>query len=134
MEMPLIEEELAKLKDLIDKMKHVSEGEYVLADHTNTFREYVSVSLEALKKLYEYYKAKFGEELKIVEDNIEMAESRLKFLPEVKYGDVVATRDHNIIIDCLKSIEVSLIEIDKSLWIGDIGKLYELYKEILYVI
>jgi len=132
--MSLIEEELAKLKDLIGKMRHVSEGEYVLADHTNTFREYVSVGLEALKKIYEYYKAKFGERLKIVEDNIEMAENRLKFLPEVKYGDVVATRDHNIIIDCLKSIEVSLIEIDKSLWTASMEELYRLYKEILYVI
>jgi hypothetical protein len=132
--MTLIEEELAKLKDLIDRMRYVSEGEYVLAEHTNTFREYVSTGIEALKKIYEYYKAKFGERLKIVEDNIEMAENRLKFLPEVKYGDVVATRDHNIIIDCLKSIEVSLIEIDKSLWTASMEKLYRLYKEVLYVI
>ncbi|MCL7388582.1 MAG: hypothetical protein LZ173_01395 [Thaumarchaeota archaeon] len=132
--MTLIEEELAKLKDLIDRMRYVSEGEYVLAEHTNTFREYVSTGIEALKKIYEYYKAKFGERLKIVEDNIEMAENRLKFLPEVKYGDVVATRDHNIIIDCLKSIEVSLIEIDKSLWTASMEELYRLYKEVLYVI
>jgi hypothetical protein len=132
--MTLIEEELAKLKDLIDRMRYVSEGEYVLAEHTNTFREYVSTGIEAFKKIYEYYKAKFGERLKIVEDNIEMAENRLKFLPEVKYGDVVATRDHNIIIDCLKSIEVSLIEIDKSLWTASMEELYRLYKEVLYVI
>jgi hypothetical protein len=132
--MTLIEEELAKLKDLIDRMRYVSEGEYVLAEHTNTFREYVSTGIEALKKIYEYYKAKFGERLKIVEDNIEMAENRLKFLPEVKYGDVVATRDHNIIIDCLKSIEASLVEIDKSLWTAGMEELYRLYKEVLYVI
>jgi Na+/phosphate symporter len=132
--MTLIEEELVKLKDLIDKMKYVSEGEYVLAYHTNTFREYVSVALEALKKIYEYYKAKFGERLEILEENIDMAENRLKFLSEVKYGDVVATRDHNIIIDCLKSIEISLIEIDKSLWTASIEELRRFYKEVLYVI
>jgi Na+/phosphate symporter len=132
--MTLIEEELAKLKDLIDRMRYVSEGEYVLAYHTNTFREYVSVALEALKKIYEYYKAKFGERLEILEENIDMAENRLKFLSEVKYGDVVATRDHNIIIDCLKSIEISLIEIDKSLWTASIEELRRFYKEVLYVI
>jgi len=132
--MTLIEEELVRLKDLIDKMKYVSEEEYVLAYHTNTFREYVSVALEALKKIYEYYKAKFGERLEILEENIDMAENRLKFLSEVKYGDVVATRDHNIIIDCLKSIEISLIEIDKSLWTASIEELRRFYKEVLYVI
>jgi len=132
--MPLIEDKLEKLRDLLGKMRYVSEGEYVLADHTNTFREYASVALDALKELYEYYKAKFGEKLQVVEDNIQMADNRLKFLERVKYGDVVATRDHNIIIDCLKSIEASLIEIDKSLWLASMEELYRLYKEVLYAL
>jgi hypothetical protein len=132
--MSLIEDKLDKLRDLLGKMRYVSEGEYVLADHTNTFREYASVALDALKELYEYYKAKFGEKLQVVEDNIQMAENRLKFLESVKYGDVVATRDHNIIIDCLKSIEASLIEIDRSLWLASMEELYRLYKEVLYAL
>jgi glycerophosphoryl diester phosphodiesterase len=128
--MALIDAQLTKLRDLIDRMRYVSEGEMVLAVHTNLFREYVLTALDALKELYAFYRSKFGTTLPLVEDMIELVENRIGYLPEVKYGDVVATRDHNIIIECLKAIEVALIEIDRSLFIGEQRLLYERIHEI----
>jgi signal-transduction protein with cAMP-binding, CBS, and nucleotidyltransferase domain len=128
--MALIDTQLTKLRDLLDRMRYVSEGEMVLAAHTNLFREYVLTALDALKELYEFYRGKFGTTLPLVEAMIELVENRMGFLPVVKYGDVVATRDHNIIIECLKAIEIALIEIDKSIFIGDLRQLYERLHEI----
>jgi glycerophosphoryl diester phosphodiesterase len=128
--MALIDTQLQKLRDLIDRMRYVSEGEMVLAAHTNLFREYVLTALDALKELYAFYKGKFGTPLPLVEDMIGLVENRIGFLPEVKYGDVVATRDHNIIIECLKAIEVALIEIDRSLFVEEQKLLYERIHEI----
>jgi hypothetical protein len=128
--MALIDAQLTKLRDLLDRMRYVSEGEMVLAAHTNLFREYVLTALDALKELYAFYKSKFGTTLPLVEDMIGLVENRIGFLPVVKFGDVVATRDHNIIIECLKAIEIALIEIDKSLFIGDLRLLYERLHEI----
>jgi hypothetical protein len=113
--MSLIDEELGKLKELLDKMAYVAEGGYVLSEHTNIFIDYASTSIDALKKLYEAYKSKTGKTLEVVERCIETAETRLKFIAKVKYGDIVATRDHNIIADVLKNIEIGLIEIDRNL-------------------
>lgn len=126
----VIDTQLQKLRELIDRMRYVAERDDVLAEHTNTFREYVSVAIDALKELYEFYKGKFGQTVGIVEDLIAVAENRLKFLPEVKFGDVVATRDHNIIIDCLKPIEMALIELDKSIFFGPLESLFERYRSI----
>jgi signal-transduction protein with cAMP-binding, CBS, and nucleotidyltransferase domain len=128
--MALIDTQLTKLRDLLDRMRYVSEGEMVLAAHTNLFREYVLTALDALKELYAFYKGKFGATLPLVEAMIELVENRIGFLPVVKYGDVVATRDHNIIIECLKAIEIALIEIDKSIFIGDLRLLYDRLHEI----
>jgi signal-transduction protein with cAMP-binding, CBS, and nucleotidyltransferase domain len=128
--MALIDTQLTKLRDLLDRMRYVSEGEMVLAAHTNLFREYVLTALDALKELYAFYKGKFGTTLPLVEAMIELVENRIGFLPVVKYGDVVATRDHNIIIECLKAIEIALIEIDKSIFIGDLRLLYERLHDI----
>jgi hypothetical protein len=131
--MALIEDKLWKLERLIKRMRYVSEGEYVLAEHTNLFREFVVTALDALRELYEFHKSKSRTALPLVEAMIELAENRIGFLPEVKFGDVVATRDHNIIIECLKAIEVALIEIDKSLFVGDptlvYDRLHEIYRE-----
>jgi glycerophosphoryl diester phosphodiesterase len=128
--MALIDVQLTKLRDLLDRMRYVSEGEMVLAAHTNLFREYVLTALDALKELYAFYRSKFETALPLVEDMIGLVENRIGFLPEVKYGDVVATRDHNIIVECLKAIEVALIEIDRSLFIGEQRLLYEKVHEI----
>jgi len=107
--MRLIESHLDKLKELLNKMVYVSEGDMVLAEHTNTFIEFTKTSFDALKILYNNYLYKTEKKINIVEFYIQVSESRLKMLSEVKYGDVVATKDHNILIDVLKAIQVCLV-------------------------
>jgi len=107
--MSLIETQMATMKTLIDKMTYVSHGDMVLADHTNTFYDYAVTALSALKELYDAYKARYGKSIDVVDECIKVADQRIKYMGRVKYGDVVATRDHNIIIDVLKHIEVALV-------------------------
>jgi len=107
--MRLIGSHLEELRKLLDEMSYVREGDMVLAQHTNTVLKFCSIALDALKILYEDYKVKHDREIDIVSFCIQLSESRLKAMTEVKHGDVVATRDHNVLIDVLKAIQVCLL-------------------------
>jgi hypothetical protein len=106
---------IATLEDLIGKMKYVADGQMVLAEHTNLFVDYTANAVSLLKLLYELFKAKTGRTLPNTEMWISLADSRASLMRKVKFGDVVSTRDHNLIIDTLKCIEVSLEEIEANL-------------------
>ena len=106
---------IASLEDIVGKMKYVADGEYVLAEHTNLFVDYTTTALQLLKQLYELFKAKTGKTLPNTEQWINMAETRTSYMRKVAYGDIVLSRDHNLIVDTLKCVEVSLYEIEKNL-------------------
>jgi hypothetical protein len=106
---------IASLEDTISKMKYVADGEYVLAEHTNLFVDYTTTALQLLKQLYELFKAKTGRTLPNTELWISMADSRVGYMRKVKFGDLVMTRDHNLVIDSLKPIELALKEIEANL-------------------
>jgi hypothetical protein len=106
---------IASLEDIVGKMKYVADGEYVLAEHTNLFVDYTITALQLLKQLYELFKAKTGRTLPNTELWISMADSRVGYMRKVAYGDVVMTRDHNLVVDALKCIEVALREIEANL-------------------
>lgn len=110
-----IDEMIEELRKIADSMVFVRDGNYVLAEHTNTFIDYVSNAVELLKEIYEYFKQKTGKKLKNVEIWIEVASKRVEMMEKRKYGDIVATVDHNLVIDTLKCVEVSLIEIENNL-------------------
>jgi len=110
-----VDDLIASLEDIISKMKYVVDGEYVLAEHTNLFIDYTSTALRLLKQLYMLFKAKTGRTLPNTELWISMAESRAELMSKVKYGDIVKTRDHNLIVDTLKPIELALREIEENL-------------------
>jgi len=50
-----------------------------------------------------------------VETWISVAVQRVNMMEYRKFGDIVATVDHNLVIDTLKCVEVSLIEIENNL-------------------
>lgn len=106
---------IASLEDIVGKMKYVADGEYVLAEHTNLFVDYAATALQLLKQLYELFKAKTGRTLPNTELWISMADSRVGYMRKVKFGDLVMTRDHNLVIDSLKPIELALKEIEANL-------------------
>ena len=110
-----VDELIATLEDLIGKMSYVADGQMVLSEHTNLFVDYSSNALSLLKQLYELFKSKTGRTLPHVEEMIDMAETRVGMMRKVKYGDLVLTRDHNLIVDTLKPIELAVKEIYDNL-------------------
>lgn len=110
-----IDELIEELRKIATSMVFVKDGEYVLSEHTNAFIDFVVTALELLKQIYENFKQQTGKELKNVEEWIEIASKRVNKLEKRKYGDIVVPSDHNLVIDTLKCIEVSLIEIKDNL-------------------
>jgi len=110
-----LEELIAKLQDLVPMMQFVQHGNYVFARHPNTFVDYCTYALDVCKQLYDRFKAKTGKTLPDVEFWLRMAEGRLDFTRKVKFGDLVLTKDHNLIIDILKPLELVLSTIEKNL-------------------
>ena len=110
-----VDDLIASLEETVAKMKYVADGEMVLAEHTNLFVDYSTTAVSLLKQLYELFKAKTGKTLPNTELWMSMASSRADLMRKVKYGDLVLTRDHNIILDTLKPIELALIELEWNL-------------------
>jgi len=110
---------ISTLEDLLSQMEsyrpEMADGKYVYARHTNVFIDFCSNALEAVKQIYEEFKAKKGITLPDVEDWIKMAEDRVGYMEKRKFGDVVLTRDHNLVIDSLKPLELALREIEANL-------------------
>jgi len=107
-------EKVSTLEDLIATMQYVKHGYYVFARHPNTFVDYLATAIDLTKELYEQYKTKVGIDSKI-EYWIAMAETRFGLIRKVKFGDIVLTRDHNLIIDSLKPLELTLRRMEENL-------------------
>jgi len=108
------EEKIATLQNLIGQMKYVKDGDYVFSTHVNILVDYLTTAIDSAKELYEKYKTKVGVDPE-VESWITMAETRCGFTRKVKFGDLVLTKDHNLIIDSLKPLELALRKMEESL-------------------
>jgi len=110
-----LDEEVAAMEDAVGKMVKVVEGDYVFAAHPNVVLEFIGHAIEATKLLYEEFKAKTGKVLPFAERMVWMAEIRYELARKVAFGDLVLPRDHNILIDALKPLELALREIEENL-------------------
>jgi len=109
------EGKISTLEGLIGQMAYVKDGEYVFSTHVNVFVDYLTTAVDLTKELYEGFKKTTNRTLPDVENWLSMAETRLGFTRKVKFGDIVLTRDHNLIIDSLKPLELALREIEENL-------------------
>jgi len=109
-----LEEKIAILQNLIDQMTYVKDGEYVFSTHVNVFVDYLTTAVDLTKQLYEKFKARVGADPEI-ETWIAMAETRYGFTRKVKFGDVIKTADHNLLIDSFKPLELALKKMEKNL-------------------
>lgn len=100
-------EELSTLESLVRRMRYVSTYSEVVADDTNLFVDFCKNALECLKNLYNTYKERTGVTLKDVETWIGMADTRVWNMRYVKTFDMVMPDDHNLVIDCLKTLELA---------------------------
>jgi len=110
-----LDELIANLESLIGQMEYVADGQYVYSTHVNVFVDWLKDAITVCKELYERFKAKTGMTLTKVEEWLYMAETRHGFARKVKFGDIVLTKDHNLIIDTMKPLELALREMEENL-------------------
>ncbi|RLI87290.1 MAG: hypothetical protein DRP01_02225 [Archaeoglobales archaeon] len=110
-----LDELIANLESLIGQMEYVKDGDFVFARHPNLFVDWLEDAITVCKELYERFKTKTGTTLPNVEEWLSMAERRHGFTRKVKFGDIVLTKDHNLIIDIMKPLELALREMEENL-------------------
>jgi hypothetical protein len=106
---------ISELEGFVAGLKVVVYGDFVLSPHINVFVDFCTTALDAVKKAYGDFKVKTGRTLPHVDEMIDMAETRVGLMRKVKYGDLVLTKDHNLIIDTLKPLELAIKEIYDNL-------------------
>jgi len=109
------EGKISTLEGLIGQMVYVKDGEYVFSTHVNVFVDYLTTAIDLTKELYEGFKKTTNKTLPDVENWLSMAETRFGFTRKVKFGDVVMSKDHNLIIDSLKPLELILKRMEANL-------------------
>lgn len=110
-----LDELISKLESTITELKYVQPLEAVYAKHTNVFVDWLADALTVCKDLYEKFKAKTGKTLPNTEYWLNLAEVRIGLMRKVKFGDWVYPRDHNLIIDTMKPLEMALKEMEANL-------------------
>jgi len=110
-----LEDLIANMESLVSQMVTVAEGDLVLAKHTNLFIDFIRDAVNATKILYDKFKARTGKTLPEVEEWIAMAEARVQYAEKRKFGDLVMTIDHNIVVDVMKPLELALKKMEAEL-------------------
>jgi len=110
-----LDELIANLESLIGQMEYVEKEDLVFSTHVNVFVDWLKDAITVCKELYERFKAKTGKVLPKVEEWLNMAETRHGLMRTVKFGDIVLTKDHNLLIDTMKPLELALREMEENL-------------------
>jgi len=110
-----IEEKITTLEGLIGQMAYVKDGDFVFSTHVNIFVDWLTDALAVARDLYDKFKAKTGKTLPDTEYWLLLAEVRVGLMRKVKFGDWVFPRDHNLLVDTMKPLELALREIEENL-------------------
>lgn len=110
-----LDDEIAAMEQLLQKIEFVKVGDYVLTRHPNLFADFLPHAFEAAKALYQRYVSKVGSTDPDMEYWLAMIEARLKSIQRVKWGDLVLTIHHNAIVDIFKPIEAILVKMRQRL-------------------
>ena len=110
-----LEDSIRGMEELVARMRYVSEGMEVRSEDHNLLYQFVGYAISAVRELYSEFKRKTGRSLPKVELWLRMAEERHLIDRLVFSMDRVIPPDHNLIIDCLKPLELCLIEMERNL-------------------
>jgi len=110
-----LEERIARLEEIVSKMKRVKSGDPVMPDDHNIFVNFCLEAIAAVREIYTRFKLKTGKRYPYVEELIEVAEFRAGFLEKVRSGDIVRPEHHNTVVDVMKPLEEALRALDEAL-------------------
>ena len=110
-----VDEDISEMEALLAQTEYVESGQYVYARHPALFVDFLKYLIDAVKLLYDEFKNKTGRTLPDVESYIDMAENRYSFARKPKTFDLVLTKDHNVIIDTFKPLELALRRMEEEL-------------------
>jgi len=95
---------IQEMEKIVSGMAYVKVGDWVLAVHINQFADFLDQAMQAVRTLY----SNLGKKIEEIEGLLEMAEGRYKLIERRKWGDLAQTKDHNLIVDTLKPLQVIL--------------------------
>jgi predicted metal-dependent HD superfamily phosphohydrolase len=110
-----LEERIARLEEIISKMKRVKRGDPVMPEDHNIFVDFCMEAIATVREIYTRFKLKTGRRYPYVEELIEVADFRAGFLAKVRSADVVRPEHHNTVIDVMKPLEEALKALDEAL-------------------
>jgi hypothetical protein len=110
-----LEERIARLEEIVSKMRRVRSGDPVMPDDHNIFVDFCLEAIATVREIYTRFKLKTGKRYPYVEDLIEVAEFRAGFLERVRPGDIVRPQHHNTVVDVMKPLEEALRALDEAL-------------------
>jgi predicted metal-dependent HD superfamily phosphohydrolase len=110
-----LDERISRLEEIVSRMRRVKSGDPVMAEDHNLLVDFCLEAIAAVRELYTLFKLKTRKVYFYVEELIEVAEFRARFLTKVKSMDVVRPEHHNTVIDVMKPLEEALRALDEAL-------------------
>jgi hypothetical protein len=106
---------ISKLEEYVNKMVYVKYGDEYKAEYVNLFMDYCWTATSLLHNIYDTFESKTGKSLTDVKVIMALADVITWKFRFVWSGFTILPEDHNLVIDCLKCIEVALQLIEKEL-------------------
>jgi len=112
---PDINEMINNLENIVSKMRYVKFDDEAKAEDVNVFVDYCNIAVDLAEELYEIFISKTGKELPDVEIWLTIARSNVGFMSKAASLKPFKPVYHNLPIDCMKCLELSLKKIQENL-------------------
>jgi hypothetical protein len=106
---------ISKLEEYVNKMVYVKYRDEYKAEYVNLFMDYCWTATSLLHNIYDTFESKTGKSLADVKVIMALADVITWKFRFVWSGFTILPEDHNLVLDCLKCIEVALQLIEKEL-------------------
>jgi hypothetical protein len=106
---------ISKLEEYVNKMVYVKYRDEYKAEYVNLFMDYCWTATSLLHNIYDVFESRTGKSLtdvKVIMALADMITWKFRF---VWSGFTILPEDHNLVLDCLKCVEVALQLIEKEL-------------------
>jgi hypothetical protein len=112
---PNIDKMISDLESVVNAMRYVKEKDEVTIDDVNQYIDYCNIAVDLAEDLYDIYVSKTGREIPDVEVWLTMARMNVGWMSKAAHLTPVKPVYHNLPIDCMKCLELSLKKIQESI-------------------